>query len=160
MRIAGVDPGVTGGMALYADGTLFEVVDMPVFDGTASGEGIAHLLGSWLPEVVVVEFVQPMPKNGSIASFSLGKNFGIVLGVAGAMSYPLVKMRPNEWKKRMGLLKKPKSASRGMATELWPTHADCFRLAKHDGRAEAALIARAHAFDLIHSFNEQQGANQ
>jgi len=155
VRIAGVDPGITGGLALYADGTLFEVVDMPVFDGTASGEGIAHLLGTWLPDVVVVEHVQPMPRNGSIASFSLGKNYGIVLGVAGAMSYPLVKIRPNAWKKRMGLLKKPKSASRGLATELWPQHADCFRLTKHDGRAEAALIARAYAFDLIHTANEQ-----
>ena len=143
-------------MALYADGTLFEVVDMPVFDGTASGEGIAHILGTWLPDTVVVEHVQPMPKNGSIASFSLGKNYGIVLGVAGAMSYPLVKIRPNEWKKRMGLLKKPKSASRGMATELWPNHASSFRLTKHDGRAEAALIARAHAYDLIHAFNAEE----
>jgi crossover junction endodeoxyribonuclease RuvC len=155
MRIVGVDPGIGGALALYAEGTLFEVVDMPVFDGTASGAGIAHQLGMWLPDVVVVEYVQPMPKNGSIASFSLGKNFGVVLGVAGAMSYPLVKMRPNEWKRRMGLQHKTKSASRGLATELWPTHAASFRLVKNDGRAEAALIARAHAFDLIHTANEE-----
>ena len=153
--VVGVDPGITGALALYEHGTLTEVVDMPVFDGTASATGIADVFTLWAPDFIAVEHVQPMPKNGSIASFSLGKNFGIILGVAGAMRHPVIKLRPNEWKKRMGLLRKPKSASSGLATELWPQHAERFKLVKHQGRAEAALIARACAFGLVHASNEE-----
>ena len=46
----------------------------------------------------------------------------------------------------MGLRGKPKAASRGMATELFPHIADQFRRVKDDGRAEAALIARYGAY--------------
>jgi hypothetical protein len=53
----------------------------------------------------------------------------------------------------MGLLKKPKQASQRLAIELWPQHAPMFRLAKHHGRAEAALIARAYAFQAVHEEN-------
>lgn len=148
--IVGVDPGITGALAFYNNGSLMAVHDMPVLDGQADGGAIATLLDNFSPDWVVVEHVQPMPKNGSIASFSLGKNYGIILGVCTALRHPLVKIRPNEWKKRNGLLRKPKSASRLLATELWPQHAGEFRRVKDDGRAEAALIARAHAFDLIH----------
>lgn len=151
--IVGVDPGVTGAIALYRNGTLRDVVDMPVMDGQANGHDIAILLNKWLPDWVVLEHVHPMPKNGSIASFSLGKNYGIVIGVCMALRHPLVKIRPVEWKRRNGLLGKPKAASRLLATELWPQHAALFHRVKDEGRAEAALIARAYAADLIHKEN-------
>ena len=35
-----------------------------------------------------------------------------------------------------------KDAARAKAAELYPDIADCFKLKKHDGRAEALLIAR------------------
>ena len=150
MRIVGVDPGMTGALAVYDRGTLESVHDMPVLDGQVDGNALGLLFEEWLPEIIAVERVQAMPRNGSIGSFKLGMNFGIVLGVATALSHPVVTLRPSEWKRRMGLLKKPKEASRLLAIELWPNHAQMFRLVKHDGRAEAALIARAYAFQAIH----------
>jgi crossover junction endodeoxyribonuclease RuvC len=36
-----------------------------------------------------------------------------------------------------------KDAARSEAIRRWPSHAALFRLSKHDGRAEAALIAIA-----------------
>ena len=92
-----------------------------------------------------------MPKNGSIASYSLGLNSGIVIGVVQAMGFALERVRPDAWKLAMGLRGKPKSASRGMATELLPSFADQFRRVKDDGRAEAALIARYGAYRMIHA---------
>ena len=76
MNIVGIDPGVTGALALFRDGTLADVEDMPVFDGRADGSWIGHYLEQWEAEVVYLEWAQPMPKNGSIASFSLGLNSG------------------------------------------------------------------------------------
>lgn len=155
MRIVSADPGITGALAVYDHGSLESVHDMPVYDGQVDGGALAQMFEEWLPDMIVVEHVQPMPRNGSIASFSLGKNYGIIIGTAMALRHPLTKMRPSEWKRRMGLLKKPKSASQQLAIELWPQHAPMFRLAKHHNRAEAALIARAYAFQAIHEENAQ-----
>ena len=156
VRIVGIDPGINGACAVYDHGTLESVHDMPVLDGQVDGGALGKLFEEWLPDMIVVERVQPMPRNGSIASFSLGMNFGVILGVATALSHPLITLRPSDWKRRMGLLKKPKEASRRLAIELWPVHAPMFRLVKHDGRAEAALIARAYAFQAIHEENSHQ----
>lgn len=153
MKIIGIDPGITGALAVYDHGSLVSVHDMPVLDGQVDGGRLAQLFDEWHAHMIALERVQPMPRNGSIASFSLGKNFGIVIGVATALSHPLVTIRPVEWKRRMGLMGKSKEASRRLAIELWPQHADSFRLVKHDGRAEAALIARSYAFQAIHEEN-------
>jgi len=155
-RIVGVDPGITGALAVYDHGTLESVHDMPVYDGQTDGGALGMLFDEWNPDTICIEHVQPMPRNGSIASFSLGMNYGIVVGVATSLSHPLVKLRPSEWKRRMGLLKKPKEASQRLAIELWPNHAPMFRLAKHHNRAEAALIARACAFQMVHQINEEE----
>ena len=149
MKIVGIDPGVTGALALFRNGTLVDLEDMPIFDGRADGSWIGHYLEQWDPQVVYLEWTHPMPKNGSIASYSLGLNSGIVIGVVQAMGFALERVRPNAWKLAMGLRGKPKSASRGMATELFPSFADQFRRVKDDGRAEAALIARYGAYENI-----------
>jgi hypothetical protein len=149
MIIVGIDPGVTGALARMYHGKLGGVEDMPVEAGRTNGAEIARFLRWWEPDVVYLEWTQPMPKNGSIASYSLGLNSGIVIGVVQALGIPLERVRPAAWKLAMGLRGKPKSASRGMATELWPNFADQFRRVKDDGRAEAALIARYGAYQNI-----------
>ena len=152
MRIVGVDPGVTGALAVFDRGSLVQVLDMPVNAGRVNGAEIAAWMHDlWGPEAVFLEWTQPMPKNGSIANYSLGLNTGIVVGVVQALGIPLERVRPAEWKLKMGLRGKDKSASRGMATELWPDFADQFRRVKDDGRAEAALIARYGAYRNIHA---------
>jgi len=148
MRIVGIDPGVTGAIAWFTNGKLTILEDMPVEASRVNGAEVARLL-RWNVDVVYLEWTQPMPKNGSIASYSLGLNSGIVIGVVQALGIPLERVRPQVWKKAMGLTGKPKAASRGMATELWPDYADQFRRVKDDGRAEAALIARYGAYENI-----------
>ena len=152
-KIVGIDPGITGGIALLDNGELDAVEDMPVFDGRADGGAIADHFLAWEPTMVVIENTQPMPKNGSIASFSLGLNTGIVIGVVQAMGIPLHRVRPVTWKRAMHLHGKNKSASRGLANELYPAWRESFRLVKHDGRAEAVLIARWMLGEQIHAAN-------
>jgi len=140
--IVGIDPGVTGGLAVIHDGQLAGVEPMPVHDSRADGWAIDAMLTDWEPDVVFLENTQPMPKNGSIASFSLGLNTGIIVGVVQANHFSLVRVRPVDWKRKMGLTGKDKSASRGLATELFPDYANSFKKVSQDGLAEAALIAR------------------
>lgn len=142
----GIDPGVTGAIAVIHGGHLKAVYDMPINDSRADGAEVAAILNDIAVASdiasVFIEDTQPMPKNGSIASFKLGYNTGVIVGVVQGLSYPLRRVRPVIWKRESGLIGKDKTASRGLATELYPSHAADFRLAKHDGRAEAALIAR------------------
>jgi crossover junction endodeoxyribonuclease RuvC len=147
--IAGIDPGIHGAIAIFHRGALVELHDMPVADSRVDGAQVAEILRDLVPDTVVLEDTQPMPKNGSIASFKLGLNTGIVIGAIHTLGYPLVRIRPVDWKRANGLIGKSKDASRYLARELWPSHADDFKLAKNDGRAEAALIARAHIIRTV-----------
>jgi crossover junction endodeoxyribonuclease RuvC len=143
--IVGVDPGMTGAIAVIVDGRLATIWDMPVNEGRVDGAQVCDWLGN-LPTTydthVFVEDLHPMPRNGTIASFKSGLNLGIVLGVVESLSLPLRRVRASEWKRNQGLIGKTKAASRGLASELYPEFREQFRLTKHDGRAEAALIAR------------------
>lgn len=153
MRIVGIDPGITGGIACLEAGKLTGLVTMPVADGWCSGYDLQDILRLLHPDIVVVEKTQAMPKNGSIASFSLGMNTGIIYGVVETLGYPLTKMRPIDWKRANGLVGKDKKASRALATELWPEWKASFKLVKNDGVAEAALIARAYSYLWIKEQN-------
>lgn len=150
--IVGIDPGITGGIACIFRGKLVGVESMPVHDGRADGRELDEILNHWEPDAVYLENTQPMPKNGSIASFSLGLNTGIVIGVVQSNSFRLVRVRPIDWKRKMGLVGKDKNASRGLATELFPEYADRFKRVKDDGLAEACLIARHGVFNEVQTF--------
>jgi Holliday junction resolvasome RuvABC endonuclease subunit len=156
--IVGVDPGVTGGLACIRHGTLDNVQPMPVYNGRADGMAIDEMLTDWEPDAVYLEDTQPMPKNGSIASFSLGLNTGIVVGAVTANHFKLVRVKPQAWKKKMGLTGKDKNASRGLARELFPQFAEHFKLVKNDGLAEACLIARYGVFNEMSTHFEGEPA--
>ena len=140
--VVGIDPGVTGAIAVHVGGRLAMVDDMPVYDGRTDGNDLAEILATWNPDVVYVEHTQPMPKNGSIASFSLGMNSGIIIGVLAAMRHPFVRVRPTVWKSKMSVTHKDKNAIRGIVRELYPEHAHMFKRVMDHNRAEAVLISR------------------
>jgi crossover junction endodeoxyribonuclease RuvC len=147
--IIGVDPGKTGGIAVLHEGRLLDAFRMPL---TADGkqvdaQGVRDLLDAvanpWR-DVIVLEKVHAMPKNGSIASFSLGHSVGVVVGVALGAGYRLRLIAPAEWKKIVGIpAGSDKGASRAKASELFPDKRELWKLKKDDGLAEAALIAEA-----------------
>ena len=141
-KIAGIDPGVSGALAMHIDGKLTNVEDMPVYDGRTDGAMLTTILDLWTPDVVYIEQTQAMPKNGSIASFSLGMNTGIIIGVIASLGHPFVRVRPVAWKRKMSVLQKDKNAIRGIVREIYPEWADHFKRVKDHNRAEAVLISR------------------
>jgi hypothetical protein len=140
--VIGIDPGVTGAFAVHERGVLNAVVDLPVLEGRIDGASLAALLRGYEDPVVYLENTQPMPKNGSIASYSLGLNTGIIVGVVQSLSHPLVRVRPNEWKRKMAVTKLDKNGIRGIAREIYPQWADSFKRVMDHNRAEAVLISR------------------
>jgi len=150
MKIMGIDPGLTGALVVLSDLGPINIVDMPVWDGRVDAQLVHEFLKHIKPDVVVVEQTQPMPKNGCKATFSLGMNTGILLGVIGSLGLPMTRLRPQEWKKINGILGRPgKDASRALASELWPAYSGSFKRVKDDGRADAALIARAYQLNYL-----------
>lgn len=148
-RIIGIDPGATGALALIVNGHLQDVVDMP-----ETGRLLSDTIHAWNPDRVYLEDVHCNGLNGSKANWSLGFWKGMVEGVVSSLRHPLVKMSPQEWKKLNGLIGKDKEASRFLARELYPLHADKFKFKKNVDRAEAALIARAGVMAFVRERND------
>ena len=144
MIVIGVDPGVTGAIAVHSAGSLDLVMDMPVLGGRTDGGALADILGAYHHDEVAIylEDTHAMPKNGSIASYSLGFNSGVIVGVVQSLSHPLHRVRPAIWKRKMGVTTMDKNAIRGLVREIYPAHAKDFERVKDHNRAEAVLISR------------------
>ena len=142
----GIDPGLNGALAVLAsDGTIELLVDLPVIrDRSLAWIDGAQLQSTLLDALrgrtarAVVERVSAMPKQGVASSFQFGVSFGSILSVLQTLQVRIELVTPCVWKRALGL-SRDKHASLHKARLLFPS-AD-LRLAKHDGRAEALLLA-------------------
>jgi crossover junction endodeoxyribonuclease RuvC len=152
-NVIGIDPGVSGALALVAcDGGLLEVLDMPVLaDGPAGRRNVnapllAELLARWHAREVICEFVSARPKEGAVGAFSFGRSRGLIEGACAALSLPIRFLTPPAWKRIVGLAPGKagaKDAARSEAIRRWPDKAGLFARVRDDGRAESALIGLA-----------------
>jgi crossover junction endodeoxyribonuclease RuvC len=142
----GIDPGLSGAVAVLGpDGTLERLADLPVIrDGRLAwidGGDLQSLLIDSLygrPAKAIVERVGAMPRQGIASAFTFGLTFGSILAVLQARHLSVELVTPAVWKRALGL-SSDKRASLDKARLLYPA-AD-LGLAKHDGRAEALLLA-------------------
>lgn len=147
----GVDPGLSGALAFYdpAAGDL-QVWDMPVHSIKVNGKkkntldifGLANIIDPMANEVIMaaVEEVGAMPKQGVTSSFNFGFNAGCAQMAIAAYFIPMKTIRPNVWKAALGV-SRDKDQARRQASRLLPKHSNLWPLVKHDGRAEAAMLA-------------------
>jgi crossover junction endodeoxyribonuclease RuvC len=143
----GLDPGLTGALAILNEsGDCERVADLPVIrDGKLSwidGSALQSLLIDSLagrPARAFVERVQAFPQQGRSSAFNFGVGFGSILSILQARHIAIELVMPTQWKKALGL-SNDKRASLDKARLLFPTAE--LHLAKHDGRAEALLLAR------------------
>ena len=140
--VLGIDNGLSGALAFY-DGAELILHDMPIFSGERKALDIqaikAIILGD-RPKHVFIEKLTPLPKSSGLTAFSMGHSEGVFIGLLSAFNIPFTLVRPAEWKKAMQC-PKDKDAARMRASQLLPHFAHNWDLKKHDGRAEAALIA-------------------
>lgn len=150
MIIIAIDPGLTGAIGLLRDGAFLAVEDMPtVVKGVGSVKSevspaaIKSLIRAHLPPVdsvvAVIEKVGAMPGQGVSSVFSLGDSYGAARAVLATGGFELTQVHPATWKKHFKLTA-DKELSRALAQRLYP--AAPLHLKKHDGRAEALLLAR------------------
>lgn len=161
--VVGIDPGLHGAVAciveLAGGGLNVTVYDMPThqvaINGKARARIDAHALAQMVagiaagePGLVVQEQVwaRPIRRNGVVIKqnpdtmLQLGLAAGISIGALTARGLPLEFVPPSIWKKTLGV-SADKEEARATASRLMPSGANQWPLKKHDGRAEAALLA-------------------
>lgn len=150
----GIDPGLTGAVALVAGERALRVWDMPT---VADGRGqcvcpalLADLLGEAVELAraqgedrprVILERVGARPGQGVASMFTFGRAAGIAEGVVGALGLPIRLVTPERWKRQARLSGKPKDASRTLAVQLFPEIASELARKRDGGRADALLLA-------------------
>lgn len=165
MLIIGIDPGLSGAIALVngTTGRLYSVHDLPTKIVRKKTRLDLEALDGMLPAYsaddahAVVELVGSMPRQGVASAFNFGFTTGAIHGLLTAHGIAIHPVPPQVWKFSVGLRAVPdavardrKNASRQLASQLFPGDAHRFARAKDDGRAEAALLAwyGAHKLQL------------
>lgn len=149
MRHIGIDPGLSGAIAVLTDDSL-QIHDMPVMTVDRNGKAKRQVSANELAELlnlyagkdchVYVERVSAMAGQGVTSVFSFGRSFGMIEGILAALKMPVTFVAPATWTRAIG--RSPgKDASRARAMELFPNYEFFFKRVKDDGRADAALIA-------------------
>lgn len=161
--ILGVDPGLTGAIALLdpttEPPTLLSIFDMPIEEVRGHRIVDPYRLGTLIDghakdvRLAVVEDVGAMTYTqrrqdgslevrgqGAASSFNFGKATGVVHGVLAACMVPILLVKPAVWKCAMGL-SSSKDLSRERAKKAFPAFEKLFQRKMDDGRAEAALLA-------------------
>jgi crossover junction endodeoxyribonuclease RuvC len=147
-RIIGIDVGLSGAIAMMQGETLTGIVDMPTVTLDRNGKAkrqisipeLIAILDEFKPEEAYIEKVFAMAGQGVTSVFSFGRSLGAIEGVIAARSIKATLITPQTWQKAMGV-SGGKDGARARAMELFPYNVDYFKLKKHDGRADAALIA-------------------
>ena len=149
MKIAGIDPGLSGAVAFHEALTgALEITDMPTLaidrGGKARREIDPHALADlfWKAHcgLAILEQAWPRPNDSAQGGFKVGDGYGAIRGVLAAVGVPYTIVSPQKWKRVLGITG-DKDEARARASQLLPQGADQWRLKKHDGRAEAALLA-------------------
>ncbi len=155
MRIFGIDPGLSGALAILDNINVIDVIDLPVMsEGKKNKRQLnsAHLsqyivknITKIEDTVVVVEQVNAMPGQGVTSMFNFGQTFGAIKGISATLKIPIFFVRPSKWKKHFELIKTSKDASRTKAIEMYPSLADKLSKKKDVNKSDAILIARFFA---------------
>ncbi|SOD41344.1 hypothetical protein [Nitrosovibrio sp. Nv4] len=149
--ILGIDPGLSGALALFDPETSdIEVLDMPIHNVTVNGKKKKTLdlyaLARWIDvnasriREAIIEDPHAMPGQGVSSSFNFGFGCGVAQTIVASALIPMTLVRPATWKREMKLTA-DKDISRRRASMVFPQHSDKWALKKQDGRAEAVLLA-------------------
>ena len=150
MKVLGIDPGISGGLAIVeitdrAAPVLVECIDIPVV-GTGAKErvdvtAICKFIDRHKPIRAPIERAQAMPKQGASSGFKYGRAVGAIEAAITLCAVPVEIIEPSAWKKFWKLPGKDKESGRQKALQLFrAAHAALARKKDH-GRAEASLIA-------------------
>ena len=152
MKIIGIDPGLSGAIAVLENNKVVKIFDIPVMsEGKKNKRQLnSALLVNLLKEniqkdedvTVVIEQVNAMPGQGVTSMFNFGQTFGALKGICAALELPIFFVRPSKWKKHFELINSSKDASRTKAIEMYPKLSSQLSKKKDVNKSDAILIAK------------------
>ena len=152
MKIIGIDPGLSGAIAVLKSNKVLNIFDMPVMsEGKKNKRQLnSALLVNLIKEnidsdeevSVVVEQVNAMPGQGVTSMFNFGQTFVAIKGVCAALELPIFFVRPSKWKKHFELINSSKDSSRTKTIEMYPKLSNQLSKKKDVNKSDAILIAR------------------
>ena len=152
MRIIGIDPGLSGAIAILDNNKVVGIYDMPVMaEGKKNKRQLnsAQLVNIIKDNIntkeeitVVVEQVNAMPGQGVTSMFNFGQTFGAIKGVCAALNLSIFFVRPSKWKKHFELINSSKDSSRTKVIEMYPSLSRQLSKKKDVNKSDAILIAR------------------
>ena len=152
MKIIGIDPGLSGAIAVMHDKKVMNMYDMPVMaEGKKNkrqlnSSQLVNIIKENINEdedtIVVVEQVNAMPGQGVTSMFNFGQTFGAIKGVCAALKLPIFFVRPSKWKKHFELINSSKDASRTKVIEMYPALSSQLAKKRDVNKSDAVLIAK------------------
>ena len=152
MKIVGIDPGLSGAIAVLEEKKVLALFDMPVMSEGKKNKNqlnsaqLVNILKENIKDgediAVVVEQVNAMPGQGVTSMFNFGQTFGAIKGICASLELPIFYVRPAKWKKHFDLINSSKDASRTKVIEMYPAISDRLKKKKDVNKADAILIAR------------------
>tara|TARA_B100000575_G_C22970248_1_gene560115 strand:+ start:379 stop:876 length:498 start_codon:yes stop_codon:yes gene_type:complete len=152
VKIIGIDPGLSGAIAVLENKKVLKIIDIPVMaEGKKNKRQLnsAQLVNIIKENIndneeiaVVVEQVNAMPGQGVTSMFNFGQTFGAIKGVCAALNLPIFFVRPSKWKKYFELINSSKDSSRTKAIEMYPSLSSQLSKKKDVNKSDAILIAR------------------
>lgn len=99
MRIAGIDPGKKGALAICENGTITYARPFALVGKEVDYTWLNNRILEFCPDCVVLEKVHAMPGQGVVSMFTFGEGYGVLQGllIANRVSYHLV--TPQAWSK-------------------------------------------------------------
>tara|TARA_B100002051_G_C16474060_1_gene504762 strand:- start:224 stop:718 length:495 start_codon:yes stop_codon:yes gene_type:complete len=152
MKVIGIDPGLSGAIAILENNKVEKIFDIPVMSEGKKNKRqlnsaqLVKLLNDHVSNkeetAIVVEHVTAMPGQGVTSMFNFGQTFGAIKGICAALGLPIFFVRPSKWKKHFDLINSSKDASRTKAIEMYPALSDQLSRKKDVNKSDAILIAR------------------
>ena len=152
MRIIGIAPGLSGGIAIIDDLKIFDIFDMPIMSEGKKNKNqlnsaqLVNIIKNHITikdkTFVIVEQVSAMPGQGVTSMFNFGQTFGAIKGICASLGLPIFYVRPAKWKKHFDLINSSKDASRTKVIEMYPSISARLSKKKDVNKADAILIAR------------------
>jgi crossover junction endodeoxyribonuclease RuvC len=150
VKICGIDPGLSGALAIIGEQGVLLVEDMPVHQLRIGKKVKVELdlstlrcfLAAETIDHVMMERVASRPDQGVASMFKFGFGAGAVYGLVVGLQLPCTFILPRAWQRSAGCGPSP-DAARQRAAQLYPGIADKLSRKRDAGRADAILIARS-----------------
>jgi len=155
VKIIGIDPGLSGAIAVLKDNKVLNIFEIPVMSEGKKNKRqlnsaqLVKLLKDNIKDEeeisVIVEQVNAMPGQGVTSMFNFGQTFGAIKGICAALGLPIFFVRPSKWKKHFELINSSKDSSRTKAIEMYPLLSGELSKKKDVNKSDAILIARFYS---------------